>query len=81
MRMSAETVKQLTTLGPYALCRILEVSGYTGQSFKTALFEGIGDSGDFVYKVTFHDDSGLGEDSGKVYVHYDPAANKVSADF
>lgn len=79
--ITAETLKQLTTMGPYALARVLDISGYTGAVFKSAEFVGITNGGEFCYKVTFYDEEGMGEGVGKVFVKYDPAANKVTADY
>lgn len=80
--VTAETLTQLTTLGPYALSRILHFSGYTGASFKSAEFVGITNGGEFAYKVTYHDEAGTGKDAvGKVFVKYDQVTNKISADY
>ena len=80
--ITADVVKQVTTMGPYALSRVLALSGYTGASFKSAEFVGITNGGEFAYKVIYHDDAGTGEDEvGKVFVKYDPITNKVSADY
>lgn len=80
--ITADAVKQLTTLGPYALARVLAISGYTGASFKSAEFVGITNGGQFCYRVTYHDEAGTGKDEvGKVYVSYDPVKNTMSADY
>jgi hypothetical protein len=80
--ITAETLKQLTTMGSYSLSRLLAVSGYTGASFKTAEFVGITNGGEFAYKVVYFDEAGTGKDEvGKVFVKYDPTNNQVSADY
>lgn len=80
--ITAETLKLLTTMGPSALARVLDISGYTGAVFKTAEFTGITNGGEFCYTVSYHDNAGTGElEIGKVYVKYDPVENKVSADY
>lgn len=41
----------------------------------------ITNGGQFCYSVTYYDDNGLGEQEGKVFLSYDPAAGKVTADY
>lgn len=78
----ADTLKTLTTLSPKELAKVLDASGYSMCSFKTAEFLGITNGGDFCYKVTFHDEEGLDEDAeGKVFVKYDHATHAMTADF
>ena len=80
--ITAETLKQLTSMGPYALATVLKISGYSGAVFKTAEFVGITNGGEFAYKVTYHDEAGTGKDAvGKVFVKYDQVTNKISADY
>ena len=64
----ATELNKFITLDRYELRNILARSGYTGMSFKSANFLGVTNSGDFCYKVTFFDDAGTGEETGKVYV-------------
>lgn len=77
--ITAETLKQLTSMGPYALATVLKISGYSGAVFKTAEFVGITNGGEFAYKVSFDEDNTLR--IGKVYVKYDSVANKITADY
>lgn len=77
----ADTLKVLTTLTPTGLTQVLKASGYTGCFFKSAVFLGITNGGDFCYKVTYHDDSGEGEAVGKVFVKYDHSTHAMTADF
>jgi hypothetical protein len=80
--ITAETLKQLTTMGPTMLAQVLNHSGYTGAVFKSAEFVGITNGGEFAYKVVYFDDAGTGKDAvGKVFVKYDPTTNQVSADY
>ena len=77
----ADTLKTLTTFGPKGLAVVLDKSGYSMCSFKTAEFLGITNGGDFCYKVTYYDDAGTGEEVGKVYVKYDHSTHAITADF
>lgn len=79
--ITAEVLKQMTTLGTYALAQILATSGYSGARFKSACFLGLTKDCDFCYTVTFHDEDGTGEGTGRVFVRYDPATNLVSAEY
>lgn len=81
----ADTLEVLTTMGPKALARVLDASGYPMCSFKSAEFLGITNGGEFCYKVTYHDDGG-GPDPdalavGKVFVKYDQNNHAMTADF
>jgi hypothetical protein len=79
--LTAEKVKVLTTLDRSALARILDKSGYSMCSFKSAEFLGITNGGQFCYKVVYFDDAGTGEDEvGKVFVSAN-ANGSVTADF
>ena len=77
----ADTLKLLTTQTPTGLSQILKASGYTGCFFKSAVFLGITNGGEFCYKVTYHDDAGEGEAVGKVFVKYDRNTHAITADF
>ena len=77
----ADTLNTLTTFGPKGLAVVLDKSGYSMCSFKTAKFLGITIDGDFCYSVTYYDENGLGEAEGKVYVKYDHATHAITADF
>lgn len=79
--ITADTLKTLTTLNARDLALTLDVSGYTGCSFKTAQFVGITNGGQFCYKVTYYDDNGLGETVGKVFVTYNAEVDSMTADF
>lgn len=77
----AETLKILTTMGPTSLSQLLKSSGYTGQFFKSAVFVGITNGGEFAYKVEYHDDSGTGRTFDKVFVKYDQKDHTMTAGF
>ena len=80
--ITAETLKILTTMSPTALTKVLDTSGYSMCSFKTAKFLGITNGGQFCYSVTYYDEAGTGEDEvGKVFVSYDAKDHAMSADF
>ena len=77
----ADTLKTLTSFGPKGLAVVLDKSGYSMCSFKSAEFLGITNGGDFCYKVTYYDDAGTGEEVGKVFVKYDHSNHSITADF
>ncbi len=77
----ADTLSYLTTFTPKTLARVLDTSGYSMCLFKTVKFLGMTNGGQFCYSVTYHDESGTGEETGKVFVTYDSATGAVTADF
>lgn len=78
----ADTVQYLVTLTPKLLAKILDASGYSMCSFKTAKFVGLTTGGEFCYKVTYFDEAGTGEDAvGKVFVKYNTQNQAITADF
>ena len=79
--ITADTLKTLTEMGPKGLSVILSQSGYSGNSFKSAKFLGITNGGQFCYSVTYYDDAGTGEETGKVFLTYDHASGSVTADY
>jgi hypothetical protein len=80
--ITAEVLKQVTTLGPYALSRLLHTSGYRNARFETAEFVGITNGGEFAYSASFHDGEGTGRTvTAKVYVRYDQTTNRYSAEY
>lgn len=79
--ITADKVKILTSQTPTGLSQILKHSGYTGCFFKRAEFVGITNGGQFAYKVTYHDDSGEGEEIGKVFLSYKNDTDTITADF
>ena len=79
--ITADTLQTLTTFGPKGLAVLLADSGYSGASFKTIKFLGITNGGQFCYGVTYYDESGEGEETGKVFLTYDHATGSVSAEY
>lgn len=80
--LSAEKIKMLASLGPHGLSALLDHCGYSMATFKTVEFIGINTSNQFVYRVSFHDESGTGQvEFGRVYVTYDHELDKLIADY
>ena len=79
--ITADTLKTLTTFTAKGLAGALANSGYKGWEIKTAKFVGITNAGQFCYTITYDDRNGLGEETGKVFLTYDHANGKVSADY
>ena len=82
--ISPNNIKVLSSFGPKALAHALANSGYQGHSFEDAKFLGINEDGHFVYKVTFYDEAGLGDDellATIVYLIYDFDTDSFKADF
>ena len=77
--ITADTLKTLTTFTAPALQRALDKKVNDVQ-FVGAKFLGITTGGQFCYSVVYTADSFDGTDSTKVYLTYDPAGGKVSAD-
>lgn len=77
----ADTLKVLTTMGQRDLARVLDASGYTGQSFKASEFVGITNGGEFAYRVEYYDDSSTGRTFDKVFVRYDQTNHAITAGF
>ena len=63
-------LQELISHTPHTLATVLDFSGYTGAQFKSAEFIGITNSGQFCYKVVYHDECGTGEAVGKVFLAY-----------
>lgn len=74
----AHELEQYTTLDRYGIRSALERSGYMGMSFESVKFIGLTNSGDFCYSVTYFDDAGTGEETGKVYISKNAAGEMVA---
>ncbi len=75
----ADKLKELTTYSPQALTRIVQASGYTQDTVNEALFLGMTNGGQFCYRVDYDD---FGEmTTTKLFVKYDPATGRVTADY
>ena len=80
--ITAETLATLTQLSRSELAKILDTSGYSECSFKSARFLGITNGGQFCYTVVYFDEGGSEQDEiGKVFVTYNSADNSMKADF
>lgn len=80
--ITAQRLKEYTSFSAENLALILDRSGYSMCSFKTAEFLGITNGEQFCYSVTYHDEAGTGEiETGKVFVSLDLATGNPVADF
>jgi hypothetical protein len=77
--ITADALKTLTTFTTHGLAMALHHSGYKGAAFKTAKFLGMTNGGQFCYSVTYTEHNA--EQTGKVFLSYDPVAGKVTADY
>ena len=75
----AETLTTLTTFSAPALTQAIQAAGYPEDRFSSCRFLGITNGGQFCYMGVFHVRGGT--DSAKVYLTYNPASGKVSADY
>ena len=66
--ITADELKEYIGLDRYSLSHVLAKSGYVGMSFKDVKFLGLTNGSDFCYSVKFYDESGEGEETGKVFV-------------
>ncbi len=75
----ADTLKTLTSFTAEGLTRAIRLAGYKEDEFTSAKFLGMTNGGQFCYSVTYteHDS----EQTGKVFLSYDPVAGKVTADY
>ena len=84
MLLTTAVIDRGIRLDEYDLRMILRDSEYNGMSFASAQFVGINENAQFVYEVTFHDESGTGEiETGHVFVRYvrEGDTGKFLADF
>ena len=77
--ITAEKLETLTTFTAGALTRAINLAGYKGDMFTSSKFLGIANGGQFCYMVVYHVEGGT--DSCKVFLTYNPAEDKVSADY
>ena len=77
--ITADTLKTLTTFTAPALTRAINLAGYKKDAFLDATFLGITNAGQFCYHCTYIEDEQ--EHRTKVFLTYDPAEGKVSADY
>ena len=79
--ITADKLKHLTTYGSTALALVLTACGYTDIRFKSATFLGLSNGNQFCYSVTFDDPHTGKVESGKVYLTYHAAEDKITADY
>ena len=78
--ITAETLATLTQFSAAALTRAIQDAGYEEDNFLSARFLGITNGGQFCYQTQYTDiDGNLA--LGKVFLNYDPAAGRVSAEY
>lgn len=77
--ITADTLKTLTTFTAPALTRAIRDAGYKEDEFTSCKFLGITNGGQFCYYVVYHVDGGT--DSTKVYLTYNPAEGRVTAEY
>jgi hypothetical protein len=75
--ITADTLRTMTTFTAPALQRALGKDAQ-GLEFTSAKFLGITNGGQFCYRVVFHVKGGT--DSAKVFLTYNPAEGRVTAD-
>lgn len=77
--ITAENLKYLTAVPTRQLEAIALASGYRGCRYTTSRFLGLTNAGQFCYSVTFKEDGEL--HTGKVFLTYDPVADRTTLDF
>ena len=77
--ITADTLKTLTTFTAPALTRAIHDAGFKKDSFTSAKFVGMTNGNQFCYSVTYREHDA--EQTGKVFLSYDPVAGRVSADY
>lgn len=77
--ITADTLEALTSYSPQFLTRAIQRAGYKGDSFTSCKFLGITNGGQFCYLAVYPVEGGT--DSTKVFLTYNHAENRVSADY
>ena len=77
--ITPSALKTLTTFTAVALTNAIRAAGYKRPAFQHSMFVGITTGGQFAYKVEYMEDNKL--QINKVFLSYDPAAGRVSADY
>ena len=77
--ITAEMLKTLSTYTAAALTTAIQLAGYKKDQFHTAKFIGMSNGNQFVYSATFNFENEIVPT--KVFLHYDPIAGRVSADY
>ena len=77
--ITADKLKQLTTFTARDLTQLIREAGYKEDKFSSCKFLGITNGGQFCYFAVFKIEDGT--DSTKVYITYNQASSKVSAEY
>ena len=75
----ADTLKTLTSFTAPALTKAIQLAGYKKDSFTAARFLGMTNGLQFCYLCTYTEDGEIC--TTKVYVSYDPTADRVIVDY
>jgi hypothetical protein len=76
--ITAETLASLTTYSPQFLTKAVQQAGYKDANFTSCKFLGITNGGQFCYMGVYPVKGGV--DSTKVFLTYNHAEDKVTAD-
>jgi len=76
--ITAETLEVLTSYSPQFLTKAVEQAGYKDANFTSCRFLGITNGGQFCYMGVYPVKGGV--DSTKVFLTYNHAEDKVTAD-
>ena len=77
--ITAETLEALTSYSPQFLTAAIQKAGYKGDMFTSCKFLGITNGGQFCYMAVYPVEGGT--DSTKVFLTYNHAENRVTADY
>ena len=77
--ITAERLAFLSNMSADMLTAAIKQTGYKNDRFQTAAFLGMTNGGEFCYATTYVEDGELHKT--KVFVKYDPAADRVIADY
>jgi hypothetical protein len=77
--ITADKLTLLTNLPAVMLTTAIQQAGYKKDKFQTAKFLGMTNGNQFCYSVTYVEDGEVHKT--KVFVNYDPTADKVSVDY
>jgi hypothetical protein len=77
--ITADKLALLTNMPAFMLTMCAQEAGYKGPEFTSCKFLGITNGGQFCYTVVYHVKGGT--DSTKIFLTYDPTADRVIADY
>ena len=77
--ITADKLSLLTNLPAVMLTTAIQAAGYKKDKFTKAKFLGLSNGNQFVYSATYIEDNE--EQVCKVFVNYDPTADRVSVDY